>query len=278
MPRLGVVQMTSSDDKDANFAAVARLLSEAVRLKVDFLCLPECFAFIGARPGAALEAAEPLDGPTMMRYRGLARENRMWLSLGGFHETCSDGQKVFNTHVIVDAEGDVKAAYRKAHLFDVDLPNVKFIESQFTAPGNELVVCKDTPVGDIGMSICYDLRFPEVYSALRQAGAAVHLVPSAFMPGTGRAHWEVLLRARAIETQCYVGAAAQSGSHSEHRSSYGHACIVDPWGAVVADAGPSANCVVVVDVDNQIVDQTRARMPVSSHRRPDLYTHARAVH
>jgi deaminated glutathione amidase len=263
--------MSAGDDTDLNFATVSRLVAEAVRQHVDLLALPECFAFIGARPGAARDVAEPLDGPLMARYRRLARENKLWLSLGGFHESRGNDRRTSNTHVIIDDEGEVRAVYRKAHLFDVDVADGKFLESEFTVAGNELVVCKSTPIGCIGMSICYDLRFPEVYSALRQAGATVILVPSAFMPGTGLAHWEVLLRARAIETQSYVAAAAQCGSHSSHRSSYGHALVVDPWGAILADAGPSAECVMTVELDKGLIDGTRSRMPVSSHRKPDLY-------
>jgi deaminated glutathione amidase len=271
MPRLGVAQMCAGEDKDLNFSTVSRLVAEAVRQHVDLLSLPECFAFIGARPGAARDVAEPLDGPLMARYRRLARENKLWLSLGGFHESRGDDRRTSNTHVIIDDGGEVRAVYRKTHLFDVDLADGKFFESEFTLAGNELVVCKNTPIGSIGMSICYDLRFPEVYSALRHAGATVILVPSAFMPGTGLAHWEVLLRARAIETQSYVAAAAQCGSHSSYRSSYGHALVVDPWGTVVGDAGPSAECVVTVEMDKDLIDGTRSRMPVVSHRRPALY-------
>jgi predicted amidohydrolase len=272
MPILGIAQMTASDDKLENFRTVSRLVSEAARQRVDLLSLPECFLFIGARAGAARDAGESLDGPLVAQYCGLAKESGMWLSLGGLHESGGDGGRVFNTHLMVDASGKIRACYRKTHLFDVDTPNGRFHESQSTAPGEELVLCRNTPIGAVGLSVCYDLRFPDVYTQLRKAGADVILVPSAFMPGTGLAHWEVLLRARAIETQCYVGAAAQCGKHSDYRSSYGHAFVVDPWGTVLADAGPSTEGVVTVNIDAEFIEQTRRRMPVMSHRREGLYS------
>jgi len=152
------------------------------------------------------------------------------VSGAGFHErTSPDEPKMYNTHAIVDAQGRLVAAYRKLHLFDVDYDG-GFRESNSTHSGAEALLVTNTPIGSIGVTVCYDLRFPELFTALRRAGADVILVPSAFMPTTGAAHWEVLLRARAIETQCYVGAAAQFGKHNDKRSSYGHALIVDPWG------------------------------------------------
>jgi predicted amidohydrolase len=192
----------------------------------------------------------------------------MWLSLGGFQEQGPDAEHLHNTHVILDAHGDVQAAYRKAHLFDVDVPGGPVLmESRFTAPGGEVVAC-DSPAGRLGLSTCYDLRFPALYQRLAfELGAQVLLVPSAFTVATGRAHWEVLLRARAIETQCWVVAAAQAGRHSEARQSYGHALVVDPWGEVVGRLeDPQATGVALARIDLGALREVRRRMPVAAHR------------
>jgi deaminated glutathione amidase len=279
MGRLGVAQMTSIDNVDKNFAVVERIVKRAAAQHVNLLSLPECFAYMGRAQGdAARNAAEPLDGPLLERYRAIAREYSIWLSLGGFHEQQAGG-RVSNTHVLLDACGATRALYRKAHLFDVAAGGGDdgFRESDTTDAGAFAgAVCFGTPVGCVGLTVCYDLRFPEVFGALRRAGADVILVPSAFMRGTGAAHWEVLLRARAIETQCYVGAAAQVGEHFPGgRASFGRALIADCWGTVLENAGEVRDGVVVsADVDTEIVASVRKRMPVSEHRRPELYRDA----
>lgn len=170
--------------------------------------LPECFAYIGVAGTDALAVMESLDGPLMARYRQLARDHSIWLSLGGFAELGPDPDHRYNAHVVLDAAGEVRASYRKIHLFDVNIPNGPLLmESKTAAPGNEIVAA-DSPIGRLGMTVCYDLRFPEMFSKLRyEMGAQVMLVPSAFTRPTGAAHWEILLRARAIETQSYVIAA-----------------------------------------------------------------------
>lgn len=203
---------------------------------------------------SAVELASPLSGALFTAYRALAAEHGIWISFGGFHEqpitspaaparggspnVDHDDTRIRNTHVIVDAAGEVAAAYRKVHLFDVNIPDgPQLRESRSTAPGADLVTCEHSPIGCLGLSVCYDLRFPEVYSALRDRGAEVLLMPSAFMVKTGQAHWHTLLRARAIETQCFVVAAAQCGAHNPRRSSYGHSLVVDPWGSCAVRAG-----------------------------------------
>jgi predicted amidohydrolase len=201
----------------------------------------------------------------------LTAQHNVWLSLGGFHQRAPDektdpDQRIRNTHCIVNAHGELVATYDKVHLFDVDYDG-GFKESNSTRPGDSLLLVRDTPVGTIGVTTCYDLRFPEVYTALRDAGAQVLLIPSAFMPTTGAAHWEVLLRARAIETQCYVAAAAQCGAHNDKRSSYGHSLLVDPFGAVLCDlGGEDQACVGVCEVDLGLVESVREKMPVMQHR------------
>ena len=274
VPRIAVGQMCASSDVEKNFEVVADLCSQAKDRGCAMLFLPECFAFIGVKGTDALAVMEPLDGPLLGRYRELAAKHRLWLSLGGFPETGPDrGDRRFNAHVIVDASGEIRASYRKIHLFDVDMGDVNgpvLMESRHAEPGEEVVAC-DSPVGRLGATVCYDLRFPELYSKLRHdLRAEVMLVPSAFTRPTGEAHWETLLRARAIETQSYVVAAAQAGAHSEGRASYGHAIVVDPWGKVVAkledpDEGVG---IAVADIDMAYVEEVRARIPVGAHRRP----------
>ena len=214
VPRIAVGQMCASSDVEKNFEVVADLCSQAKDRGCAMLFLPECFAFIGVKGTDALAVMEPLDGPLLGRYRELAAKHRLWLSLGGFPETGPDrGDRRFNAHVIVDASGEIRASYRKIHLFDVDMGDVNgpvLMESRTAAAGETLVTC-DSPAGKLGLTVCYDLRFPEMFARLRyELGCEMMLVPSAFTKPTGQAHWETLLRARAIETQSYVVAAAQA--------------------------------------------------------------------
>ncbi|WIA37182.1 hypothetical protein OEZ86_014137 [Tetradesmus obliquus] len=198
--KVAVGQMTSVGDQLANFNTCKQLAEQAAAAGCSMLFLPECFSFIGASQPESLSKAEPLDGPAMARYRQLARDTGLWLSLGGFQETGPDPEHLYNCHVVLDASGATAAAYRKVHLFDVDVPDGPVLmESRTTAPGDKLVAC-DSPAGRLGLSVCYDLRFPEVYQTLTWGmGAEVLLVPSAFTKVTGKAHWEVLLPARAIK-------------------------------------------------------------------------------
>jgi predicted amidohydrolase len=246
-----------------------------------------------------LEAAEPLSGPRMASYCALARRHGVWLSLGGVQERSEAAPgKVHNTHVLVDDSGALRAAYRKVHLFDVDVPGSRsYRESAVVAPGEELVVCA-SPVGALGLSVvsararplapapsltappkCYDVRFPALYTALRDAGAEVLLVPAAFTVPTGLAHWEVLLRARAIENQCYVAAAAQHGDHNVEaaraantppRQTFGHSLVADAWGAVVAQAADGVG-VAVAEIDLDALRRVREALPVQRHARPAVY-------
>ncbi|KAJ6802853.1 nitrilase-like protein 2 [Iris pallida] len=233
--RVGAAQMTSTNDLDANFQTCSRLVKEAVAGGVKLLCFPESFSFVSNKDGESLKIAETLDGPIMQRYCSLARESNIWLSLGGFQEKGSDEAHLYNTHVLVDDSGNIRNVYRKIFLFDVDVPgNMIYKESSFTTAGTDIVAA-DSPAGCLGLTVCYDLRFPELYQQLRfQHHAQVLLVPAAFTKVTGEAHWEILLRARAIETQCYVVAAAQTGRHNDKRESYGDSLIIDPWGTIVA--------------------------------------------
>ena len=268
--KAAVGQMRATNDLEANFETCSTLASAAASQGCSILFLPECFAYIGIAGNDALAVMEPLDGPLMARYRQLAKDTGVWLSLGGFPETGPDADHRYNTHVLVDSDGDVRASYRKIHLFDVDIPNGPVLMESKTASPGDAIVAADSPIGRLGMTVCYDLRFPELYSRLRhEMGAQIMLVPSAFTKPTGEAHWEVLLRARAIETQSYVIAAAQAGVHSEKRESYGHAIIIDPWGKVLAKLEDPDNGIGIAtaDIDLGYLEDVRERIPVDEHRR-----------
>ncbi|KAK9835655.1 hypothetical protein WJX74_005070 [Apatococcus lobatus] len=267
--RVAVGQMTATGDQQQNLKTCSRLAKEARARGCSTLFLPECFSYIGLTPTDGVKMAQPLTGPLMQQYQSLASSVGIWLSLGGFQERSpTDPDRLCNCHVILDDQGSIRATYRKVHLFDVEVENGPVLmESRSTAPGNELVAC-DSPAGRLGLTICYDLRFPEVYQALTfQHQAEVLLVPSAFTKLTGEAHWELLLRARAVECQCYVIAAAQAGKHNEKRESYGHSLIIDPWGRVIGKLDdPSATGIAVADIDPEELQRVRRRMPIQQHR------------
>ena len=291
--RVGVVQMTATDDRERNFKACARLVHQAALQHVQFLSFPECFHFIGGGPTTlgSIDIAEPLDGETIQKYQTLAKENNMNLSLGGFQERSPDPTKVYNTHVVIDSLGNIVQRYRKIHLFDYAAGGL--MESSFTLPGDDIKTVggeegasssKEIPL-TIGLSTCYDLRFPEMYQRLRQLHSKIILIPSAFTMRTGVAHWETLLRCRAIETQCFVLAAAQAGKHNEKRTSYGHALILDPWGTIVAEGegveeeGEGEEKVheqlLVADLDLELLE--RVRNSISSKRKNFDATISRAT-
>ncbi|GIL63720.1 hypothetical protein Vafri_17747 [Volvox africanus] len=277
--RIAVGQMTSNGDQEANLATCARLAKDAAEAGCRMLFLPECFSFIGESQAESVAASQPLNGPLMEQYRQLARSLGLWLSLGGFQETGPDPGHIYNTHVVLDSNGELVARYRKIHLFDVDVPSGPVLmESRSTAPGTEAVAV-DTPAGRLGLTTCYDLRFPELFAHLAwERGAQVLAVPSAFTVITGAAHWEVLLRARAIECQAYVVAAAQAGRHNNKRESYGHALVVDPWGTVVARLpDPGVTGIAVAEVDFGLLARTRERMPCQLHREKGRAAYANDV-
>lgn len=267
---LAVGQMCATGDVEENFGTCERLVKKAAARGANMLSLPECFAFIGEKDTDLLDFAQPIESPLVERYRMLAKDHGIWLSLGGLQEKVDGLPKAANAHLVIDAEGTLVSVYRKIHLFDVDIPGgPRLLESKATVGGEKLVVT-DTPVGKVGLSVCYDLRFAEQYLALTQMGAQVLLIPAAFTLPTGKEHWEPLLRARAIETQCYVAAAAQRGRHNSRRESYGHAMIVDPWGSIVAQCSDRED-IAVAEIDLDYVDNVRKRMPVFEHRRPAIY-------
>lgn len=262
------VQLRSTEDRAASLDRAEALIARAAHWGAKLVATPENTPFLGA-PAAKVASAEPLDGPTGRRMAHLARTLGIHLLVGSVGERLDD-RRCYNTSLLYGPDGGLLARYRKLHLFDVDLASaggVRFAESQRTEPGDEVVVA-DTPLGPMGLSICFDLRYPELYAAQVRRGARLLAVPSAFTERTGRDHWHALLRARAIETQCWVLAPAQWGAHDDQglRRSYGHSLIVDPWGTVVAACGDGEG-ICLAEVDPRVVDEVRARIPMEANRR-----------
>lgn len=265
-----VVQMTSTRDVEANWKVAEDLVRQAAGRGAVFVATPENTNFLGP-PEEKVRLAEPLEGPTCARFAAIARELKIHLLLGSFNESRPERSRCHNTSVLFGPDGRILAAYRKIHLFDVELSEtVRHRESHHVAPGDQAVVAS-TELGKVGMSICYDLRFGNLYRRLVSEGAEVLCVPAAFTLTTGRDHWEPLLRARAIECQAYVLAPAQQGRHDDPglRETFGHAMIVSPWGHVLAMV-PDGPGLAVAEVDLERLNEVRRAIPVSSHWRPDL--------
>jgi predicted amidohydrolase len=259
--------MTSTSDVEANWQQVKELVSRAVDLGAEFVATPENSNFLGPHEDK-VRRAEPLDGETCGRFSHLAERLGIQLLLGSFNEASGEPERCYNTSVLFAADGARLAVYRKIHLFDVDVsPEVRFTESNTVLAGSDLVIVA-SELGVIGLSICYDLRFPALYQELRSHGAEILTVPSAFTLTTGKDHWHPLLRARAIENQCYVLAPAQYGKHDDSglRESYGHAMIVDPWGQIVAMV-PDGPGVALAEIDLDRVAAVRRAIPVGDHRK-----------
>jgi predicted amidohydrolase len=266
--RVAAVQLNSNGDKQRNLAAAERLVREAAAGGAEFVALPEKWNLLAA--GEELVAgAEPLDGPSLSAARSWAGELGIHLLAGSISEQGAAGEKASNTSVLIDPEGEDVAVYRKIHMFDVDAGGVAYRESEHEQPGTEPVTA---PVGELvlGLTVCYDLRFPELFRILALRGARVVAVPSAFTLATGRDHWEVLLRARAIEDQVFVVAPNQSGEAPPHYSSFGRSMIVDPWGVVLATA-PDGEGFVVAELDLAAQDRVRESLPSLANRQPGAY-------
>ena len=267
MTRIALAQMTSGADFSRNLSVAEGLIPQAVRGGADLLAFPEVFLYLG--PGAGkLAVAETLDGPTVGHFGAAARKHRMMILLGSIHERSeSETSRVYNTSVLIDRDGEIAAVYRKTRLFDVDLPGLRIKESESIIPGSEQPPVVSTDIGRVGLTICFDLRFPEIYRSLCARGAEIVFVPSNFTAPTGEAHWSVLLRARAIENQFYVAAPAQAGQHNPSYRSYGHALLVDPWGRVLLDAGEAPG-VHISEADPEVVTRVRRELPMGSPAGP----------
>lgn len=268
--RVAIVQLSSQDDVEDNLARAGALVRGAAEAGAGLVALPENFAFMGEETKKQ-HIAERLDdeqaGPIAAAVRAWARELGIWIVAGGMPEASGDAERPFNTSLLVAPDGTLAARYRKVHLFDVDLADgTKLLESAATSPGAEPVACD---VGDgikLGMTICYDLRFPELYRALVERGVRLVTVPAAFTLTTGKDHWHVLLRARAIENQVFVLAPAQHGRHPRGRQTYGKSLVVDPWGDVLAQC-PEGESFAVTRLDFAAQDRVRASLPCLAHRR-----------
>ena len=271
--KIAAIQMCSTEDVAHNLDRAEALVAEARAAGAELIGLPENFAYLGKEGDHKLGLAETLDdegegdGPILTRMRTLARRQGAWLLLGGFPERIGGVTgRLGNTSVLLDPEGRLRARYRKVHLFDVEIPGGhRFRESDSIVAGDAPVVA-ETPVGPLGLSICYDLRFPELYRQLVRQGARLVAVPAAFTRETGKDHWHVLLRARAIENQVYLFAPAQWGFHGGKRSSYGHALVVDPWGVVIAECGDHDGFALGT-IDRAYQDKIRASLPCLDHCR-----------
>ena len=257
--------MTSVPDLERNLERAARWIGEAAAAGAELVCLPENFPYLQDEDAGPTPAAQELDGSIVEFLRDQAKRYEIVLAGGTLAERIPGERRVYNTAVVIDADGALKAAYRKIHLFDVALPGATYEESRHVAPGEEIVVA-ETRAGCLGLSVCYDVRFPELYRTLVDRGARFLLVPAAFTVPTGRDHWEVLLRARAIESQAFVLAAAQYGAHTPRRRSYGRSMIVDPWGVVLCTV-PDGEGIGLADLDFEALDRIRERLPALRHRR-----------
>jgi predicted amidohydrolase len=267
--RAAAVQLNSTEDSDRNLATADRLVREAALSGAELVVLPEKWTVLGT-PEQMAAAAEPLDGRAISWARSIAEELGIELIAGSVVERVPDRPKLSNTSVHIGSDGSLRAVYRKIHMFDVEVDGVAYSESENEEPGDEIVVSELDGGVRLGMTICYDLRFPELYRILAVRGAQVIAVPSAFTLATTRDHWEVLLRARAIENQCFVIAPNQIGTHPPGHRSGGRSMILDPWGLVLASA-PDAETVIVADLDLGALRDVRKRLPSLANRRPEAY-------
>lgn len=261
-----VVQLTTTKDPERSLGEAETLVEKAAKLGATLVALPENVSFMGTEE-EKLRLAEPLEGPTFRRIGALAAQHKIWLLGGTMPEKSARSDRAYNTSTLWTPEGKLAASYRKIHLFDIALgEGATHQESASVAPGERPVVA-ETPLGNIGMSVCYDLRFPLLYRAMVHRGAQIFTIPAAFTVPTGRDHWEVLIRARAIENQCFVLAPGQFGANTDTRRTFGRSMIVDPWGTVLAVA-PDQPGVAVAEIDLERQKTLRANLPCLAHERP----------
>lgn len=268
MLRVAAIQMRSVDDVDQNLARAGTLLADAATDGCRLAVLPENFALMPKHGRDKASVAEPVgEGPIQAFLAETARQHQIWIIGGSIPLASGDSRRVFGGCPVIDDTGETRAMYRKIHLFDVDLADAgeSYRESRSMVAGDELMVV-DTPAGRLGLTICYDVRFPELFRDLVSRGATYFTVPAAFTETTGKAHWHVLLRARAIENLAYVIAPGQAGTHPDKRATYGHSLIVDPWGAVLSELADGEGF-VAADIDPEYVRRLRTQFPALSNRK-----------
>ncbi len=265
--RVGLVQMCTGRTIENNLRDASVLIREAVKGGAHYIQTPEVTTQMERDRAKQMVETRPEDGnPSVAHFRALARELKVWLHIGSMAVAVGEGQ-LANRALLINPQGAIAARYDKIHMFDVQLPNGEsYRESKVFRPGTEAVVA-DLPWCKLGVTICYDLRFPALYRALAQAGAEILAIPSAFTKPTGQAHWHTLMRARAIETGCYVLAAAQAGKHENGRETYGHSLVVAPWGDIIAEASALETGVIFADIDLAKVTEARAQVPSLQHDR-----------
>lgn len=267
MFRAGLVQMCATKSIEKNLVEATRLIRQAATSGADYVQTPEVTTLMETDKVKMVLAIRPEEGnPALAHFRALARELKIWLHIGSMAVAVA-GDRFANRSFLITPEGAIAASYDKIHMFDVQLPGGEtYRESKNYRPGEQAVVA-ELPWGRLGMTICYDLRFAALYRALAQAGASLLAIPSAFAVPTGKAHWHVLMRARAIETGCFVLAAAQGGIHETGRVTYGHSLVVSPWGEIIAEAEGDAAGIVMADIDLAKVAEARGRVPALEHDR-----------
>jgi deaminated glutathione amidase len=267
--RAAAIQLNSNADKQRNLEIAERLVRRAAADGARLLVLPEKFNVLGSEDQLRA-GAEDLSGPTLTLVGKLAAELGVWIVAGSIVEKIEHDDKLRNTSVLVSPAGAQRAVYRKIHLFDVEVEGVAYRESDAEAPGSEVVVAHADEL-PVGMAVCYDLRFPEIFRIMAVRGARAFSLPAAFTVPTGRAHWEVLIRARAIENLAFVIAAGQVGRHPPDHESFGQSMIVDPWGVMLAACEDEPEHVVLADLDLARQDAVREKLPVLAHRKPETY-------
>ncbi len=267
MTRIAIFQSRTGIDPEANAEALVLAIAAAASGGAEMLFTPEMSGLLDRDSERAAKCVRPAQEDVVLAAcRAAARDKGIWLHLGSLAVTV-EGNKLANRGFVIDSGGEIRATYDKIHLFDVDLPTGEsWRESNVYRGGSDAVVVGGTPVGRLGLTICYDLRFPQLFARLTDAGADVLSVPAAFTVPTGKAHWEVLLRARAIEAGVFVVAAAQCGRHEDGRETYGHSLLVDPWGEILLDMGEQVG-VAFAELDTGKVEQVRQRVPAIRHRR-----------
>jgi deaminated glutathione amidase len=267
--RIALFQARTGIDPAANAAELVRRVEEAAAGGAAMLFTPEMSGLLDRdRERAAAHLRDESDDPVLAAVRAAAARAGIWVHLGSLALTGAPGGKLVNRGFVIDSGGEIRARYDKIHLFDVDLPSGESWRESASYRGGDHAVVVDTPLGPLGLSICYDLRFADLYSALSNEGATVFSIPAAFTVPTGEAHWHVLMRARAIEAGAFVVAAAQVGKHEDGRATYGHSLVVDPWGKVLLDMGGETTGLGFAEIDPGAVEEVRARLPAIRHRRP----------